>query len=160
MAKKTKQGRDVMAADENKRTSALCSINFVKKIDVEKFYEFETPGVQAVNCSCPKSALSIDDKRGMELIEHDRYVIGLPLSTILERDRYVNDLIHSCLNTDEAVKSMEEVDTVLSTGSFNIKELICSSTVEKTSKSELTKETSIAMSEPQPATSFVNLDGK
>ena len=100
-----------MGADENKRTSALCSINFVKKIDVEKFYEFETPGVQAVNCSCPKSALSIYDKRGMELIEHscrldnNRYVIGLPLPTILERDRYVNDLIHSCLNTDEAVKS-------------------------------------------------------
>ena len=155
-----------MGADENKRTSALCSINFVKKIDVEKFYEFETLCVQAVNCSCPKFALSIDDKRGMELIEHsrrldnNRYVIGLPLPTILERDRYVDDLIHSCLNTDEAVKSIEEVDTILSTGSFNVKELICSSTVEKTSKSEPTKKATIAMSEPQPATSFVNLNGK
>jgi hypothetical protein len=42
--------------------------------------------------------------------------------TILERDRYIDDLIHSCPNSDEAKKSMEEVDTVLATGSFTVKE--------------------------------------
>lgn len=58
-----------MGGDEEKRTSALCSIHFVKKIDMEKFYEFKTLGVQAVNCSCPKAAISLDDKRALELME-------------------------------------------------------------------------------------------
>ena len=55
----------------------------LKKIDMERLYEFETLGVQAVNCSCWKSALSLDDKRAMELMEqsckldNSRYVIGL-----------------------------------------------------------------------------------
>jgi hypothetical protein len=48
-------------------------------------------------------------------------------ATILKRDRYVDDLIHSCPpSTDEAVNSIEEVDKVLSTGSFKIKEWLCS----------------------------------
>lgn len=84
VAKKTKLGWYVMGADEKKRTSDCCSIHFVRKIDMQRFYEFETLGVQAVNCSCPKSALSLDDKRAMELmeqsckLENNRYVIGLP----------------------------------------------------------------------------------
>ena len=81
-------------------------------------------------------------------------------ATILERDRYVDGLIHSCPSTDEAVKSMKEVDTVLSTGSFKIKEWICSSAVEKTSKSEPPKKTSILKSEFQPATPIVNLNNE
>ena len=64
-------------------------------------------------------------------------------ATVLKRDRYVDDLIHSCPSTDEAVKSMEEVDAVLSTGSFEIKEWICSSTVEKNSECEVPKETDV-----------------
>ena len=73
-----------MGANEKQRTSELCSIHFVRKIDMEEFYEFETLGVQEVNCSCPKSALSLDDKHAMELmeqsckLENNRYVIGLP----------------------------------------------------------------------------------
>ena len=343
-----------------KRTSECCSIHFVRKIHME-FYEFETLGVQAVNCSCPKPALSLDDKRAMELmgqsckLENDRYVIGLPwkkdksllpdnrplaetrlrslekslsknnekarmydevisqytannwaiplseedlkadtkpvyylphhevyrpdkkstplrvvfdpaspyhgvslnaflfkvpglignllgvllrfreepvafsgdiskmflqilppkedthvhrflwrnldttrepttyalqrvtfgdkpspdmasfvmlkiakenkkesprAATILKRDRYVDDLIHSCPSTDEAIKSMEEVDAVLSTGSFEIKEWICSSTVEKNSECEVPKETDVEMSGPERVSSVVNLDGE
>ena len=85
VAKKSKLGWYVIGADDKKRTSECCSIHFVRKINMEKFYEFETLGVQAVNCSCPKLALSLDDKRAMELmeqsckLENDRYVIGLPL---------------------------------------------------------------------------------
>ena len=77
-------GKHMMGADEKKRESECCSIYFVRKINMEKFYEFETLGVQAVNCSCPKSALSLDDKQAMELmeqsckLENNRYVIGLP----------------------------------------------------------------------------------
>lgn len=362
MAKKTKLGWYVMGAKEERRTSdELYSINFVQKIDMEKFYEFETLGVQAVDCSCPKSALSLDDKRAMELmeqsckLENNRYVIGLPwkkdktllpnnrslaeirlrslekslskneekarmydkaimqyaannwaiplseedrkadtkpvyylphhgvyrpdkkstplrvvfdpaspyhgvslnsflykgpglignllgvllrfreeqvafsgdiskmflqillpeedthvhrflwrnldttrepttyalqrvtfgdkpspdmasfvmlrmaeenekecprAATILKRDRYVDDLIHSCPSTDEAAKSIEEVDKVLATGSFKIKEWLCSSTVEKASESDQPKQVSVSESIPEPVTSIVNLDGE
>ena len=361
VAKKTKLGWYVMGANDKKRTSECCSIHFVRKINMEKFYEFETLGVQAVNCSCPKPALSLDDKRAMELmeqsckLENDRYVIGLPwkkdksllpdnrplaetrlrslekslsknnekarmydevisqytannwaiplseedlkadtkpvyylphhgvyrpdkkstplrvvfdpaspyhgvslnsflfkgpglignllgvllrfreepvafsgdiskmflqillpkedthvhrflwrnldttrepttyalqrvtfgdkpspdmasfvmlkiakenekecprAATILKRDRYVDDLIHSCPSTDEAVKSMEEVDTVLSTGSFKIKEWICSSTVQKNSECEAPNETDVEMNGPpfllKPKTEWPN----
>ena len=51
---------------------------------MEKFYELETLGVQAINCSCPMSAFSLDGKRAMELVgqsckfDSNRYVIGLP----------------------------------------------------------------------------------
>ena len=361
VAKKTKLGWYVMGANDKKRTSECCSIHFVRKINMEKFYEFETLGVQAVNRSCPKPALSLDDKRAMELmeqsckLENDRYVIGLPwkkdksllpdnrplaetrlrslekslsknnekarmydevisqytsnnwaiplseedlkadtklvyylphhgvyrpdkkstplrvvfdpaspyhgvslnsflfkgpglignllgvllrfreepvafsgdiskmflqillpkedthvhrflwrnldttrepttyalqrvtfgdkpspdmasfvmlkiakenekecprAATILKRDRYVDDLIHSCPSTDEAVKSMEEVDTVLSTGSFKIKEWICSSTVQKNSECEAPNETDVEMNGPpfllKPKTEWPN----
>ena len=361
VAKKTKLGWYVMGANEKQRTSELCSIHFVRKINMEKFYEFETLGVQAVNCSCPKSALSLDDKRAMELmeqsckLENNRYVIGLPwkrdksllpdnrslaetrlrslekslskneekarmydevisqyvannwatplreedlkadtkpvyylphhgvyrpdkkstplrvvfdpaspyngvslnsflfkgpglignllgvllrfreeqvafsgdiskmflqillpkedthvhrflwrnldttrepttyalqrvtfgdkpspdmasfvmlkmakenekecprAATILKRDRYVDDLIHSCPSTDEAEKSIKEVDTVLSTGSFEIKEWVCSSTVEKVNENQSPNETSVRESDSQPVTPVVNLDGE
>ena len=83
VAKKTKLGWYVIGAKEKSRTSGVYSVYLVQKIDLEKFYEFETLGVQAPNCSC--SALqpqSPDDKRAMELIEKSckrvdsRYVIG------------------------------------------------------------------------------------
>ena len=81
-------------------------------------------------------------------------------ATILKRDRYVDDLIHSCPSTDEAEKSIKEVDTVLSTGSFEIKEWVCSSTVEKVSESQWPNETSVRESDSQSVTSVVNLDGE
>ena len=361
MAKKTKLGWYVIGANEEKRSPELCSIHFVRKIDIEKFYQFEKLGVQAVNCPCPKSALSLDEKRAMELMERscklddNRYVIGLPwkrdknllpdnrslaetrlrslekslskneekarmydqvlmqyaennwaiplseedlkvdrkpvyylphhgvyrpdkkstplrvvfdpatpyhgmslnsflfkgpglignllgvllrfreeqvafsgdiskmflqillpeedthvhrflwrnldttrepttyalqrvtfgdkpspdmasfvmlkmaeanekecprAATILKRDRYVDDLIHSCPSTDEAIKSIEEVDKVLSTGSFKIKEWLCSSTVEKANESEQLKEADGSESDSHPVTPIVNLDGE
>ena len=360
VAKKTKLGWYVIGANEEK-SPELCSIHFVRKIDMEKFYQFETLGVQAVNCPCPKSALSLDEKRAMELMERscklddNRYVIGLPwkrdqnllpdnrslaetrlrslekslgkneekarmydqalmqyaennwaiplseeyltvdrkpvyylphhgvyrpdkksnllrgvfdlatpyhgmslnsflfkgpglignllgvllrfceeqvafsgdiskmflqillpeedthvhrflwrnvdttrepttyalqrvtfgdkpspdmasfvmlkmaeanekecprAATILKRDRYVDDLIHSCPSTDEAIKSIEEVDKVLSTGSFKIKEWLCSSTVEKANESEQLKEADGSESDSHPVTPIVNLDGE
>ncbi len=361
MAKKTKLGWYVIGANKERRTSELCSIHFVRKIDLEKFYEFETLGVQAVNCPCPKSALSLDDKRAMELMEqsckvdNNRYVIGLPwkrdksllpdnrslaeirlrslekslskneekarmydnvikqyvannwaiplneedlkadrkpiyylphhgvyrpdkkstplrvvfdpaspfhgvslnsflykgpglignllgvllrfreehvafsgdiskmflqillpeedthvlrflwrnldairepttyalqrvtfgdkpspdmasfvmlkmaeknekecprAATILKRDRYVDDLIHSCPTTDEAAKSMEELDKVLATGSFEIKEWLCSSSTEKACESDQPRQESVNESVPESSTSIVNLDGE
>ncbi|CAB3995639.1 Hypothetical predicted protein [Paramuricea clavata] len=84
VTKKTKLGWYVIGANEEKRSPELCSIHFVRKIDMEKFYQFETLGVQAVNCPCPKSAFSLDEKRAMELMERscklddNRYVIGHP----------------------------------------------------------------------------------
>ncbi|XP_028395734.1 uncharacterized protein LOC114519762 [Dendronephthya gigantea] len=84
VAKKTKLGWYVIGANEGERSHELCSIHFVRKIDMEKFYQFETLGIQASNCSCPKSILSLDDKRAIKLMEQsckrddNRYVIGLP----------------------------------------------------------------------------------
>lgn len=43
-------------------------------------------------------------------------------AVILRRDRYMDDLIHSCPTTGEAVQSITELDRVLATGSFKIKE--------------------------------------
>ena len=361
VAKKTKLGWYVIGANKERRTSELCSIHFVRKIDLEKFYEFETLGVQAVNCPCPKSAPSLDDKRAMELMEqsckvdNNRYVIGLPwkrdksllpynrslaeirlrslekslskneekarmydnvikqyvannwaiplneedlkadrkpiyylphhgvyrpdkkstplrvvfdpaspfhgvslnsflykgpglignllgvllrfreehvafsgdiskmflqillpeedthvhrflwrnldatrepttyalqrvtfgdkpspdmasfvmlkmaeknekecprAATILKRDRYVDDLIHSCPTTDEAAKSMEELDKVLATGSFEIKEWLCSSSTEKACESDQPRQESVNESVPESSISIVNLDGE
>ena len=57
-------------------------------------------------------------------------------ATILKRDRYVDDLIHSCADTNQAVKSMKEVDEVLATGSFKVKEWLCSSAIESTDQTD------------------------
>ena len=46
---------------------------------------------------------------------------------ILQRDRYMDDLIHSCASPHEAAERMKQLDQVLSTGSFKIKEWYCSS---------------------------------
>ena len=60
-------------------------------------------------------------------------------ATILKRDRYLDDLIHSCPNTGEAAKSIKEVDKVLETGSFSVKEWLCSPAVENASESDQPK---------------------
>jgi hypothetical protein len=57
-------------------------------------------------------------------------------------------------------KELEEVDKVLSTGSFKIKEWLCSSTVEKANESEQPREADGSESDPHPVTSIVNLDGE
>ena len=85
VAKKTKLGWYVIGANEESKTSGFYSVHLVQKIDLEKFYEFETLGVQAPNFSCPTpQPQSPDDKRAMGLMEisckrvDSRYVIGLP----------------------------------------------------------------------------------
>jgi len=51
---------------------------------MERFYEFETLGVQAPCFSCPKVTMSKGDRMAMELFvasctkEENRYVRGLP----------------------------------------------------------------------------------
>ena len=50
---------------------------------------------------------------------------------ILKRDRYMDDLIHSTSTQEEAGKSKGEVDNMLATGSFKIKEWFVSSSVEE-----------------------------
>ena len=45
------------------------------------------------------------------------------------RDRYMNNLIHFCPTTGKAVQSITELDKVLATGSFKIREWIPSSQV-------------------------------
>ena len=48
-------------------------------------------------------------------------------AVVLSRDRYMDDLIHSCPTFEQARKTMEQIDRVLDTGSFKIKEWLCSS---------------------------------
>ena len=36
---------------------------------LEKYYDFETLGVQAPECSCPVSVVSQEDKKTLELFE-------------------------------------------------------------------------------------------
>ena len=56
----------------------------MKRIDIEKFYDFEMLGVQAANCSRPRIAKSLDNKKAMNLMENSckrvniHNVIGLP----------------------------------------------------------------------------------
>lgn len=40
----------------------------------------------------------------------------------LRKDRYMDDLIHSCPMPEKAIQSITELDKVLTTGSFKIKE--------------------------------------
>ena len=46
---------------------------------------------------------------------------------IIERDKYVDDLIHSCPSVSDAFQRITDVERILSTGSFQIKEWHCSS---------------------------------
>ena len=69
---------------DNAKASTVGYVNFARKINLEKFYDFETLGVRAPDCSCPDETLSCDGKKAMELFESScmkldgRYVIGLP----------------------------------------------------------------------------------
>ena len=83
VAKRTKHGWHVIDPD-NVKGSNVSYLNFTGKIDVERFYDFETLGVRALNCNCPKQTMPRDGKKAMELFESpcklldERYVIGLP----------------------------------------------------------------------------------
>ncbi|XP_064614544.1 uncharacterized protein LOC135478202 [Liolophura sinensis] len=51
---------------------------------MKQFYDFEALGIQAPDCDCPRSTMSRDNKRALDLLEAscvkkgDRYTIGLP----------------------------------------------------------------------------------
>ena len=81
---------------------------------------------------------------------------------ILRRDRYMHDLMHSCSNSNKAVHSIKELDRVLATGSFKIKEWLTS---EDEVVSHLAQDTVANPDEGEsPAKtnriSLVNLDGE
>ena len=84
VAKKTKLRWLVIGSDNHRNSNSVCAINLVQPLNLEKFYEFETLGVQARDCPCPKVAISRQDKEAIELmessckLEDSRYTIGLP----------------------------------------------------------------------------------
>ncbi|XP_046555836.1 uncharacterized protein LOC124265089 [Haliotis rubra] len=84
IARKSVLGWYVLGPDNTKRMSTVCSVNFMEKINLEKFYDFETIGIQSPNCSCPKESISSDDKTAMEMFKAsckkvgERYEIALP----------------------------------------------------------------------------------
>ena len=84
VGKRTRLGWHVIGSDSSKGTTQICSISFVQKLNMERFYEFETLGVQARDCSCPKTVMSTEDRMAMDSFEAsctneaNRYVIGLP----------------------------------------------------------------------------------
>ena len=84
VAKRTKLGWLVIGSDNLKEQDHVCAINLMEPLNLERFYEFETLGVQAKDCPCPNIAVSRDEKRAMELMESsckrlgNRYTIGLP----------------------------------------------------------------------------------
>jgi hypothetical protein len=86
VAKRTKLGWHVIGPD-NVKGSTVSYLNFARKINMERFYDFETVGVRAPDCDCPEQTMSRDGKIAMELFESScklldgRYVIGLPWKT-------------------------------------------------------------------------------
>ena len=89
---------------------------------------------------------------------------------ILERDRYVDDLIHSCSTSQDATEKMTDIERILNTSGFKIKEWYCSSAqlqdqMEKEmsmkSNSDSASSNTVSLSkEESPAVSNVNLDGE
>lgn len=47
-------------------------------------------------------------------------------ATIQQRDSYMDDLIHSCSSSEQAVQTIQDLDKILSTSSFLINEWFCS----------------------------------
>ena len=83
-------------------------------------------------------------------------------ATVLSRDRYIDDLIHSCPTPKKAVDTLKELDRVLDTGSFKIRERLSSS---KDALKELTHESVMESRREIPnvksnSDSPVNLDGE
>ena len=83
-------------------------------------------------------------------------------AVILRRDRYMDDLIHSCPTTKEAVQSIKELDQVLDTSSFKIKEWISSSEIvlNKLSQVSLKKPDEEKSVESTAVLTAVHLDGE
>ena len=81
VAKRTMLGWHVISPDSN-TDPMLRFLNFARKIDLEKLYEFETIGVRAPDCSCPAETMFGEEKKALELFEASctrldgRYTIG------------------------------------------------------------------------------------
>ena len=84
VAKRTHLGWHVIGANKANGDLQICSLSSVQKINMERFYAFETLGVQAASCSCPKTKMTKEDRMAMELFkasfvkEENHYFIGLP----------------------------------------------------------------------------------
>ena len=82
VGKRTKLGWFVIGSDNAKKSDTVCSISFVEPLNISKFYELETLGVQARDCPCSRVAMS--PNKAIELMENsckrrgDRYIVGLP----------------------------------------------------------------------------------
>ena len=73
-------------------------------------------------------------------------------SKIIERDRYVDDLIHSCPSVNDGLQRIEDIEKILKTGGFWIQEWHCSS---KKLRECLTKEGRPSSQQP-PESPLVN----
>ncbi|CAB4000761.1 transcription factor COE1 [Paramuricea clavata] len=90
-------------------------------------------------------------------------------AVILKRDRYMDDLIHSTSTQEEAEKSKSEVDDMLATGSFKIKEWFVSSSVQEMQAENISspeeenhdfKDNVIGVNSECTTTKNANLDGE
>ena len=90
-------------------------------------------------------------------------------AVILRRDRYMDDLIHSCPTPQIAANRMTALDKALTPGSFNIKEWYCSSQPERNEKRDNDpakpvmpedKVGKASLSNTAPPATDINLDGE
>ena len=85
-------------------------------------------------------------------------------SKIIERDRYVDDLIHSCPSVNDAFQRITDVEKILSTGSFQNKEWHCFSEQLRERLSERralsAANSKVLEHQESPDTNQVNLDGE
>ena len=91
VAKKTKLGWLVIGSDNHRNSNGVCAINFVQPLNLEKFYEFETLGVQASDRSCQTSAGSMTP---WALLPQSPSKPRLPYKTS-ENQRSTTGMIHS-----------------------------------------------------------------
>ena len=72
----------VIGSDNTKKSDAVFSFSLVKPLNISKFYELETLGAQARDCSSSRAAML--SNKAIDLMENsckhvrDRYTVGLP----------------------------------------------------------------------------------
>jgi hypothetical protein len=73
------------------KESTVSYLNFAKKINLERFYDFETLGIRAPDCTCPQETMSRDGKKAVELFESfeslERCLMKNPVQIEIERRR-------------------------------------------------------------------------
>ena len=95
---------------------------------------------------CPTSTFRFNNPIGEESRD-----IAPEASKILERDKYVDDLIHSCSSTQNVYLRIVELEKILNASSFKIKEWQCSSAQFKAQMN--TRKNSTIRSPPDQVTS-------